>query len=1296
MFWFEKLALDKLQSELRGRLWDRVDTILDHLVDKKIFLGGDAPYMNIRSHCGVEQVDELLKQLILVEGKASHKLFELLCNVLQHNLGLAGLAEALTETAAECKATMVEGDAAKCGLVHSTASLEEMVERSVEQQLARVGRPATKCLKVLAGHLDNINEHLCSTMDDNAGLTELGKDVRECFVPLQCMSDRDMQRAKHAAQARGTRAAKVESQRSTAARRRRCSGATVISEEESNAECKEFVLQNTIQLLTSDTANMSVQTRSANEPSSGAAVALEPQGSTKLERSCLVVAAAGQGKTTLCRRVIAEVMDAKAGPLSKFRFVFYIPCRDAERLSTRNWSEFLGLHDDEMGLNDEEKKAVMLHLQTRSDEVLIVLDGIDEASIDGLAEGTAAYALVKRGTSGVAKTRLLNATVIATSRQCRGALELSAMCRMGFRLKGFSKEQLAKYFIHQLDIDDGSRCMKELELPNNRALKEAIQRTPLLCALLCQQYTITKSVPASITLFYDQFVCAAVAKLEDRRDAKFGKVRLAHDLTSHACGGQPFTSSEPVLVGTAIQYLLEGAIVTECQAGSALCDDDATQLIQALRKLYDLCLVGLRSNTVEFPSAMSMSPKILTICQNLGLLFDASVSHVRMRSAPRFSLLHLTLQEWCASRAVVTSEACLGTLKACIGDLGVDENRHMFWRFVFGALNPEYVCESLEAIRAASILSNGKLSKKTLLLLMRALLENRLSQHTDVVAIGADLDQVEVADAAHVYASGASMLTATGITLTEVPLDSMDVMAICNVLQFADRVDTLDLCQCSLSLEHVDMLCSVVDKVEDLKLDGNNLCGEALDAIALSLSETRRTILRRVSLRESRLEYNKCDGESLATLLQHPSIRELDVAGTKLSGAGLSGLAGNMARCETLTHLTVAYCGLPSGCGSDLAALVAKLPALQSLWISDNELSNADAADVITALRDHTDIEHIFLGNNELSDDLALDIIAFLSARQTHHKALGMEGEGESAQAMCCIYLNGAGVTTKLLSDIKNSGCCGYDLVDVGSHYVTSGGIEQWPPEYLLKLFGGDLVGKLQDSMMSSLSDQVVELNDVITLDVSSCNISDLGAQQLASPGLAKNTALRYIRLFDNKLHVPGITAVLEVLMSRQSTMSAVDLGDNPVFKSVNEADLALLLKACSTCANLRFISFFRTGMSDEIGAALLRSLPDDCNIGWIDLSENEVGNATALALADLKGRNACLKRIALECNNIGDAGIDHLLDSEASGIAAMEGVYLASNPCNADRFRSPLYDKPLFYGNDAVIDFMTCEPQDL
>ncbi|XP_065188007.1 uncharacterized protein LOC135818539 [Sycon ciliatum] len=1159
------------------------------------------------------------------------------------------------------------------------AVIRNHVTLAMNDDVADNGGGHIQCLKQ---HLDRVNTHLCLMTADLSDPTCLSGNVKDCFVSMQALTEKDALQLTYRAQQPAT--LNVTGRHPISDRTPGVAIPGARQDKNGKVEGSSFLLSSAKQVLSYFRCHDDV----TDKGKSGVGVDTIDAG---VLESCFVIGNAGQGKTTLCKRVIVEIMETTTGNLAKIKFIFYVPCCYVERLQSADWGVFLGL--DHLRISAHEQSELLHYLSEHSDQVLIVIDGIDELGSDGLGNKSVARAVLRRE-----RSLLPDAIIFATSRPCSTSYGLVSNFRLRFRLVGFSRAQLNEFVYRHLGEEEGYRCIEELCQTTHYSMYEAIRRTPLLCVLLVQQYAITCSFPGSIAALLEQFLYSTVYKLELRRGKKFGKVRLTRAVTSHLHGMRKFGQEQLVDIETVICHQLEGDV--DDNVGDVDCDYHAVQLVNALKALYELCLKQYQLGAAAFKVAHTNHH--LRVYQNLGLLVTAGGDiNATMNSSCLVSLAHLTIQEYCATRAIVSSSSCVEDAKHCISTIGLGTNTRVFWKFLFGSLRPELLCPMLDAIQGSSRFSNGKVSKMMLLFLMNCLQESRLSLERGILSSEVYIEQASYNAKLRTYFESASKLLAEdGIDVEGVPLEAIDAMAIHNTLHFIDLVKMLNVSRCNLPSDVMCLLSSQLSKCVEVHIGRNDLDGAPLRCISSGLLSSESTPhLQVLDVSNTALTSRPVAGATLATCVNYSGLVQLNACNTCLGNDGLSAFVTYLIPCTNLTVLSMAYCDLYNGCGSDLTTLVTKLPHLEQLRLDNNSLSNSEFSCVLSGLRSHDMIRHLHFENNKVNDAVIASIIDFLQARR-HREPAKMSGNvlrrlwtsmyenyasgttGGAATShlpalpTCAIYLTGCGVTVRLLQKVTESRQCGGDIVDIGSRYATGASVETRSFDDLVSSCGGGAFHDMvDDSMMIPLGNYLTVNNDLDLLDISACGITDTGAITLATSGLARNTSIKCINVDGNRIQLAGVAALLQALSIPRSQVNALSLAGNPVFHDPHpsHAVCQLLLDLLSDAHRLRVISFAGTGMCDEVGAGILRALRSHTCIGWLDMSCNDIGRGTVRALVEMKKSNTSLKVISLVECKITHNDVNLLLHSPGVMSTGMDKVYLCKNPCSPDPFRQPL-----------------------
>eukprot|EP00117_Sycon_ciliatum_P027194 scpid17250/ scgid1085/ NACHT, LRR and PYD domains-containing protein 3 len=1261
----EVKALNYLRGWLKERLHNCVDDLLDRLISNGVFTGGDAAVSEIRSEKdGHKQVDILLRRLVAIRGKKGVGVFPKLCEVLR-DIGRKNTADRVeTEARTYEKVGGKFADLGNCQLYLEGLSLSEQVHQVVVEYERRLGTKQKK-LEQCLNRLDEKLRRTCvrvSERADNVSLHNLVTDTRTCFIPMQAVSQQ-------------------EALRSPIHRHHRSDSNTkVLQGREVEKRGKTFCLEHPKQLLMKGYSG-AISRESANSGDTASAATSTDSAEDVLVKRCMLIGGAGQGKTTVCRKILSEFLEKERTELRQFKYVFYIPCRSMERVTTEDWIVLLGLKS----FTADESHPVMEYLATHSAEVLVIFDGVDEAG-PGFHASSAALALIKNNSdddsSNAMPSRLPDATVIVTSRPCQLAYDLVPLCTLYFRLTGFSETQLKEFCFKHLDRDQAAAktCVQQLAETSSLALKKAIQSTPLLAALLCQQFSDTLSLPRSVTSFYTEFLSSSVVKLEERRKKKFGNVSLAEDVYSQLHGGRTFRRGEKVSIRSVLKYQLEKHVADVAVDG---CDPHAIRLIQALQELYDLCLDGLCANELSFAHS-SLSDHALSVCVELGLVTSASIEPVCAELIDRFSLIHATVQEWCAARSASVNLEFVSVVAGCVECIGVDEDSWPFWKFLCGSVRYEHLYTILRMVWSATPRTNTHRRRKKLhLFLMQCLLENELTLNLEGETITTSDDCLSADDLRTAcYVAAASCLTSDGIDLDGEHLDSVDVMAICVTMQLVHDVKNLVLSHCNLSHDHFVKLAQILDRAVEVNITGNDVGGSSLEVIASELSQSTRNNPVLLDMRNARLTHGRRDGASLSRCLQHASIKRLYIHGCDLGNAGLAAFASTLKPCPHLRELSIGQCCLGKGSTEHLIMILQQAPRMVNMWVNDNMLGNDEVDSLLSAVQECHAMENLVLDNNPIDVDVFSSIQRLFQERRRNEKAKSATDPAPHFPSIH-LWLCGKDIGRQMLEDLVQSTTMRDDVVHISSFRIENGAVKEQSVNDLLAHVQGFLLGYAREEILPALAAYVASDNDLVYLNVTQSQMTDSGVTLLATEGLARNSHIQYFNLSLNAIRLGGIVAVLRAVSVPQSAVRALIIDFNPVFENVDRScrDYQAFRSLLLQCRNLRFLSFANTGMTDEIGSDVLESLRHHTSLKWINLAGNRIADGTVATFVDVLKDIPTLKRITLANNQITDLGVRLLLASP--DVSDMEAVWLKFNECNVSLFERPLYDLSSRYSDD-------------
>ena len=1131
---------------------------------------------------------------------------------------------------------------------------EEFEETASKCDLARPRIPYTDAMAwienaILKGRyhgdkspIERYKIHLkkqCEVQSRHASMAPTQESVEDTFVSMTAMTEREALRLS-VQRSKGNRAQPGPS------------ASAFLADLADDSKCS-FELHNPLQLLMKDPKSGAQPARSASSNSRGASSSGQK---VKLLKRCMLMSGAGKGKTMACRRVMADYSSDEAPGLMQEHFDFVIPisCRDTDRVSTSVWTEFLGLDHHALDITSDEREEVLRYLSANSERVLLLLDGVDEGGKDAFQYTSAACQFMDE----TKKNRLVNASVVVTSRPCEKATDLVRQCAAYYRLTGFTDAQLRDFCCQQLGgAESAEKCLAELAQASRKHLKHAVQTTPLLAALLCQEFALSEAVPPSTTSFYVQFMCSAVAELERKRRKQFSKVTLGQTPTSGHTYSGGFQAGDQLSVHDVITNGLEHH-VQQGPAGS-LCD--GAELVQALCHLYRLSMERLLLGRAWFSSS-DMPDDCLTLCKQLGFLVPVDNQSSASGSAGRrVAFLHLTIQEFCAARSFATQQSFVSNISQYFSEIGVGEETQPFWRFVAGSILTKLLPDFLKVMLAESTHKSVLQQRRFILFLMSCLLERSLSFNSSPVLSSSDDQCKDLARSAVIL-----LQTSHGVNLSGIHLNDSDISALCNVLRLSERVHLVDISNCNLSRDQITEIAPYLRQCVDVNLHGNNLSGSSLEVVAAALSHSPH-MQRDCSIAELNITgawLTEHDAGSLSKLLHLPHLRTINVSTNDLRNASLELLQAKITTPSlSMSNLCASNIGLFTGCGTALSSLILSMPNLTQLSLHANNLKDEDATCILSALQHKQRIEIIGLQRNLLTNDIASYIDNFLKARRVYTNT----ASADKAQALpnklqrpCRMYLTGNAVDASLLKALEKAGNCGDDEIIIADWSITSGRTCQRDVKDIVAQYGGNLEAKVSNLTMESLGKFIAGDSSIRKLDLSSNAIKDDGVQALARQGLQFNSTLHILRFNTNSISISGAAAI--VASSKQGKLQVLVLTENPVFKDgVTGVDSYMtFMSSLPLCCDLRIVSMGYTGMTDAIAEDLLTALTGHENLEVLFLDRNKLGDNTVKKLVDMKRTTSSLKMVSLVNNQITGDGIRCILSSP--DMISMDRIWVGGN----------------------------------
>ena len=215
----------------------------------------------------------------------------------------------------------------------------------------------------------------------------------------------------------------------------------------------------------------------------------KPHSGCSKPRTVLIEGETGMGKTTYCQKVVYDWANGQETDASfpKIKLVLLLKCHD---MSGNIWEAI----DDQLlpkDIEEEERENFFKYIRANQSQVLLVLDGLDEAPSN----------LMKIFSDLVESRELSKSHIILTSRQ-EGSVKIRKYCDTLLQIQGFAPENSHNYIKHYFkDLKaQGQNLLKDIE--QNIELGELIVN-PLFTAMLCLFYEdLEGGLPLSKTQLY--------------------------------------------------------------------------------------------------------------------------------------------------------------------------------------------------------------------------------------------------------------------------------------------------------------------------------------------------------------------------------------------------------------------------------------------------------------------------------------------------------------------------------------------------------------------------------------------------------------------------------------------------------------------------------------------------------------------------------------------------------------------------------------------------------------------------
>ena len=836
----------------------------------------------------------------------------------------------------------------------------------------------------------------------------------------------------------------------------------------------------------------------------------KPHSGCSKPRTVLIEGEPGMGKTTYCQKVVYDWANGQETDASfpEITLVLLLRCHD---MSGNIWEAI----DDQLlpkDIEEEEREHFFKYIRANQSQVLLVLDGLDEAPSN----------LMKIFSDLVESRELSKSHIILTSRQ-EGSVKIRKYCDTLLQIQGFAPENSHNYIKHYFkDLKaQGQNLLKDIE--QNIELGELIVN-PLFTAMLCLFYEDLGDLPLSKTQLY-----------LDITECILKRFRQKHGLSHNNDNLTEVYKEELEQLGRIAwetlekdkMHIEEGAFTATTTRKSPLFEFLSVQSNSSKRRSHT-CYQFSHKSFQEFFAGLYLSDQILKGETD----FETLLGNERGNLKSLEPVLLFTVGIICHK----SENGALSLLHIIIKKANLFKN-YKFQNF--------YLCFALKCIGECSTENSGLRSQMTNLLGTNLELQDMIiSDKSFPIKLFVEALQVN-STLAHLYimvpffgdqfiVSLANILRVNK-TLTLVLFMTNGFVSAHTVQQLADSLMVNKTLNCLMFMgnawgnDAVRILAGYMKRSESLSSLYLN-CGDIGDAGATALAEVLRT---NTTLNSLGLCNNPGIGNpsviSLCEALKvNTTLSSLDLSGTGISDAGVLSL---------------------------VEVLKTNASSLTSLLLSDIKISHQSLKSIAEVLRVNSTLKDLKFKGNKVGVGGTKLIAESLKANTTL-KLLSLSRN--NIKAKCgrlfsdSLKVNG---TLESLTLAKNAlGSRGAQLLSEGLRVNTS-------------LRHLDLSWNSIGSEGAESIAETIRVNASLTsLKLQGNNIGDPGANKV-SEALKVNVCLEDLNLSFNAIGAAGAESIAEALKSN-ATLTTLDLNSN-VIGDNGAQSLCEALKTNATLTNL-------------------------------------------------------------------------------------------------------------------------------
>ena len=858
------------------------------------------------------------------------------------------------------------------------------------------------------------------------------------------------------------------------------------------------------------------------------------------------------GKTTYCQKVVYDWANGQETDASfpKIKLVLLLKCHD---MSGNIWEAI----DDQLlpkDIEEEERENFFKYIRANQSQVLLVLDGLDEAPSN----------LMKIFSDLVESRELSKSHIILTSRQ-EGSVKIRKYCDTLLQIQGFASENSHNYIKHYFkDLEaQGQKLLKDIE--QNIELGELIVN-PLFTAMLCLFYEdLEGGLPLSKTQLYLEITECILKRFCQKQGLSHNNDNLTEVYKEEL---EQLGRIAWETLKRDKMHIDEGVFTATTTRKSPLFEFLSVQSNSSKRRSHT-CYQFSHKSFLEFFAGVHLSDQILkgetdfeTLLANERrnlkslepvLLFTVGILGLRSEN-DALSILEIIIKKTNLFKNCGFQNFYLCFALKCIGECSTENSRLRSQMIIFLGTNVE-----LQEL----IISDYSFPFK---LFVKALQVNGTLTHLLIPfsTIG-DQDIVSLANMLRVNK-----------TLTTVRLTANGFVRAHNVQQLADSlmvnktVNYLMFGGNAWGNDAVRILTGYMKRSESLS-SLNLRCSDIGDAGATALAEVLRT---NTTLNSLGLCYNPGIGNpsvmSLCEALKvNTTLSSLDLSGTGISDAGVLSLVEVLkTNTSSLTSLLLSDIEISRQSIKSIAEVLRVNSTLKKLKFKGNKVGVGGAKLIAESLKVNTTLKLLSLSRNGIKAPCghlfsdALKVNGTLESLTLAENDLGVHGaqllsEGLKVNtSLRHLDLSGNSIGTKGAESIAetirvHASMTGLKLSwngigDAGANKVS----EALKVNVHLKEL--DLSFNAIGAAGAESIAEALKSNAILTiLDLGSNVIGDNGAQSLCE-ALKKNATLTTLAVSDNNIHSAGAQAFDE-LQGHNNTLKEVtlilnnigDLGDH-------------------------------------------------------------------------------------------------------------------------------------------------------